>query len=118
MEEIKREIYKIDATDQVVGRLASDIATHLIGKYRADYQPNIDSGDLVEVVNVAKMKFDPKKMELKKYFHHTGYPGGIKEKSMKELVETNPAKILELAVSRMLPKTKHRDARMRRLTIS
>lgn len=118
MVDIKREVFKVDATGQAVGRLASEIATHLMGKYRADYQPNIDSGDIVEVINAAKMSIDPKKAEQKKYFRHTGFPGGIKEKTMKKMMEESPAKVLEAAVSRMLPKNKHREERMKRLMIS
>lgn len=118
MEDIKREIYKVDATDQVLGRMAVDIATHLIGKHRPNYQPHIDSGDIVEVENVVKMKVTGKKMEQKKYYRHSGYPGGIKEKTMEVMFNENPAKVLEAAVSRMLPKTKHRTERLKRLKIS
>ncbi|HAL49784.1 MAG: 50S ribosomal protein L13 [Candidatus Uhrbacteria bacterium GW2011_GWD2_41_121] len=118
MEEIKREIYKVDATDQVLGRLAGDIATHLIGKYKPSYRPNIDAGDIIEVTNVAKMKITGKKMQQKKYFSHSQYPGGLKTKTMEVMFAENPAKVLEAAVSRMLPKTKCRVERLKRLKIS
>ncbi|MBT3230295.1 50S ribosomal protein L13 [Candidatus Uhrbacteria bacterium] len=118
MEEQKRDIYKLDATDQILGRFAVDIANHLIGKHKPDYQPHIDSGDIVEVINVEKFKVTGKKMEQKKYYHHSGYPGGIKEKTMEVMFDENPAKVLEAAVSRMLPKTKHRTERLKRLKIS
>jgi len=118
MEEIKREIYKVDATDQVLGRMAVDIANHLIGKHKPDYQPHIDSGDIVEVTNIEKIKVTGKKMKQKKYYHHSGYPGGIKEKTMEVIFAESPAKVLQAAVSRMLPKTKHRTERMKRLKIS
>lgn len=115
---VKRDVYKVDAADQVLGRFASDIAMHLMGKHKPDFQPHIDSGDIVEVVNVDKMKVTGKKMEQKKYFHHSGYPGGIKEKVMEDLFEKDPAAVLEKAVSRMLPKNKHRKERLKRLKIS
>jgi len=118
MEVIKREIYKLDATDQILGRFAVDIANHLIGKHRTDYQPHIDAGDIVEVTNIAKIKVTGKKMEQKKYFHHTGFPGGIKEKTMEVMFNEDPAKVLQASVSRMLPKTKHRTERLKRLKIS
>ena len=118
MEDQKRAIYKVDATDKILGRLAVDVANHLIGKHRPDYQAHIDSGDFIEVTNMAKIKVTGKKMLQKKYFHHTGFPGGIKEKTMEVMFAESPAKVLEAAVSRMLPKTKHRSERMKRLKIS
>ena len=118
MEEQKRDIYKVDATDQILGRFAVDIANHLIGKHKPDYQAHIDSGDIVEVTNIDKIKVTGKKMDQKKYFRHSGFPGGIKEKTMKVMFNESPAKVLEAAVSRMLPKTKHRTERMKRLKIS
>lgn len=116
--QITRDIYKVDASGKVLGRLATDIATHLIGKHKPGYQPHIDAGDIVEVENVEKIVVTGKKMAQKKYFHHSGYPGGIKSKTMEQLWEQSPAKVLEAAVSRMLPKNKHRNERLKRLKIS
>ncbi|MBT4857371.1 50S ribosomal protein L13 [Candidatus Uhrbacteria bacterium] len=113
-----RKLYKIDATDKVLGRLATDIAWHLMGKHRADYQAHIDSGDVIEVSNVSKIKITGKKLDQKEYYHHSQYPGGLKTRKMSVLMETNPAEVLRLAVSRMLPKTKHRTNRLKRLNIS
>ncbi len=115
---MQRETYKVDAEGQVLGRLATDIATHLIGKYKPSWRAHIDAGDTVIVENVGMMKITGKKLEQKKYFRHSGFPGGIKTKGMDVLFEENPAKVLELAVSRMLPKNKHRDERLKRLKIS
>jgi len=114
----KREVYKVDATGQVPGRLASEIATRLIGKYKPSYQPHIDAGDIVEVSNIADMKIFPKKLDQKIYYRHSGYPGGIKSKTLGEMMENNPADVLKAAVSRMLPKNKHRTPRLKRLIIS
>ncbi|MDA0207799.1 MAG: 50S ribosomal protein L13 [bacterium] len=114
-----RETYKVNAAGQPLGRLATDIATHLIGKHRADYVPNQDIGDVVEVENVGKMTFSGRnKMEQKIYYRHTGWPGGIKARSLKDLFEQSPAMVLEAAVSRMLPKNKLRKERLSRLKIT
>lgn len=110
-----REIYKVDATDQVLGRLASDIAHHLMGKHRPDFVPHVDSGDVVEVSNADKIRITGNKLEQYSYFHHTQYPGGIKEKKMGVVFEENPGEVLRRAVSRMLPKNKHRENRLNRL---
>lgn len=115
---IKRDTYVVDATNQVLGRMAADIAKHLMGKHKPDYQPNIDAGDNVEVKNIAKFAVTGNKMEQKTYYHHTNYPGGIRSKSMRELFEKNPADVLTAAVSRMLPKNKQRNERLKRLTIA
>lgn len=115
---VKRDTYKVDATDQALGRLASDIAQHLIGKHKVEFQSHLDVGDIVEVENVAKIKMTGNKFTKKEYHHHTGYPGGIKTKTMEEIYNQNPAKLLEMAVSRMLPKNKHRTERLKRLKIS
>lgn len=115
---MQRETYNVDAAGQVLGRLATDIAQRLIGKHKASFRPHIDAGDTVVVTNVKDMKITGKKLEQKKYFRHSGFPGGIKTKPMDELFEENPAKVLEFAVSRMLPKNKHRAERLKRLKIS
>ncbi|MFH1712396.1 MAG: 50S ribosomal protein L13 [Patescibacteria group bacterium] len=116
--QIKRDVYQIDAEGKVLGRFATDIAMHLMGKHKPDFQAHIDSGDIVEVVNVEKLKITGKKMEQKKYFHHSGYPGGIKEDVLADVMAKDPAKVLQMAVSRMLPKNKHRKERLKRLKIS
>ncbi len=114
---IKRNLHKIDAADQVAGRLATKIATFLRGKNKPEYEPYLDNGDIVEVVNVNKMKFTGKKLDQKKYFRYSGYPGGLKETKMSDLAENNPGDILKRAVRDMLPPTKLRDGMMKRLII-
>jgi len=115
---MNRDIYNVDATGQALGRMATDIATHLIGKHKPSYQPHIDAGDIVHVSNIEAVKVTGNKMEQKMYYRHSGYPGGLKTKSMQKLWDENPKKVLEAAVSRMLPKNKHRDERLKRLKIS
>ena len=113
-----RDIYKVDAAGKVLGRMASDIAVHLIGKHKPSFQSHIDDGDTVEVVNIKEVKISGKKLDQKKYYHHSNYPGGIKEEVMGEVFEKDPARVLKLAVSRMLPKNKQRVERLKRLKIS
>ena len=95
----------IDAKDAVVGRLASFIAMRLRGKHRADYTPNVDCGDFVVVVNADQVKFTGRKLDQKVYYHHTGHPGGIKERTAGKILGGRfPERVLEKAVERMLPK--------------
>ena len=102
--EIKNDWYIINAENAVVGRLASYISTVLRGKNKATYNPHMDNGDFVVVTNIDKIKFSGKKFTNKKYFKHTGHPGGIKESSPSSLKEKNKTQeILKLAVKRMLP---------------
>ena len=94
----------IDATDVVVGRLASYVAKRLRGKHRADFTPHIDTGDHVVVINAEKARFTGNKLRDKTYFRHTGYPGGIKETTAEKILGGRfPERAIELAVKRMMP---------------
>ncbi|RPG99414.1 MAG: 50S ribosomal protein L13 [Candidatus Pelagibacter sp. TMED118] len=95
--------YEIDATNAVVGRLAAIISKILRGKNKTNYTPHMDNGDFVIVKNVEQIKFTGEKFFKKKYYKHTGYPGGIKETNPETLSKTKPDQILKLAVKRMLP---------------
>ena len=95
--------YEIDASNAVVGRLATIIAKILRGKNKATFTPHMDNGDFVIVKNIEKNKFTGKKFQNKKYYRHTGYPGGIKETTPEKLFEKKPGEALKLAVKRMLP---------------
>lgn len=117
MKQINRKIHKIDATEQAIGRLASNIALILKGKNKPEYQPNMDCGDIVEVTNIKNSKFTGRKMEQKKYFHFSGYPGGLKTKSMKEVLAKNPGDVLKKAVRDMLPPVRFRKDMLKRLII-
>ena len=95
----------VDAEGVVVGRLASFIAKRLRGKHRPDFTPHVDTGDHVVVINAEKVAFTGKKREKKIYFHHTGYPGGIKERNAGKILDgKHPERVVEKAVERMMPK--------------
>jgi large subunit ribosomal protein L13 len=102
--EVTREWFVVDATDKVLGRLATEIARRLRGKHKAIYTPHVDTGDFIVVVNVDKVKVTGSKAEDKKYFRHSGYPGGITETSFTKMQQRFPARVLEKAVKGMLPK--------------
>lgn len=114
---IERKLHKIDAINSTVGRLATQIALILRGKNKPEFEPHLDCGDMVEVTGIGKLKFTGKKLDQKKYFSYSGYPGGLKEKKMSELAKTNPADILKRAVREMLPPVKFRNEMMKRLII-
>jgi large subunit ribosomal protein L13 len=103
--DVEKKWIVVDAKDAVVGRLATFIAMRLRGKHRPDYTPHVDCGDYVVVVNADKVKFTGRKLEQKIYYHHTGHPGGIKERKAGAILGGRfPERILEKAVERMLPK--------------
>lgn len=105
-EDVKKDWFIIDATDLVVGRLATVIATRLRGKHKADFTPHVDCGDHVIVTNAEKVHFKGNNKELQQiYYRHTGYPGGLKETSAKDvLTGKHPERVIMQAVKRMLPK--------------
>ena len=103
--EVNKKWVVIDANGLVVGRLASIVAMRLRGKHKPSYTPHVDCGDNVVVINADKVVFTGRKREQKIYYHHTGYPGGIKERSAKSILEGRfPERIVEKAVERMLPR--------------
>ena len=101
--EIQSNWFMIDATNAVVGRLATIVSKIIRGKNKTTYTPHMDDGDFVVVKNIEKIKFSGNKYQNKKYYKHTGYPGGIKETTPEKLSLKNPEEILKLAVKRMLP---------------
>ncbi len=103
-EDIEKKWYVVDATDLVLGRLASNVASVLKGKNKPTYTPNVDTGDFVIVVNCAKVVLTGKKLEQKYHTYHTGYVGGLKQVQYKKLMESDPEKAVMLAVKGMLPK--------------
>ena len=108
---------RFDADGQVVGRFASQIAKILQGKDKPQYRPNVDDGDAVVVVNASKLAFTGRKMEQKTYRWHTGYPGGLKERTAAEQMRRDPTEVLRRAVSGMLPKNNLRRSMMRKLRV-
>src|SRR5437899_1229395 len=105
-DEVGREWHLVDAADQVVGRLAVVLARILMGKHRPEYTPHVDTGDFVVVVNAEKVRFTGNKLETKTYQWFTGYPGGRKLRTAKEMLAKKPGTILREAVRRMMPKNK------------
>jgi len=103
---IEKKWVLIDAEDQSLGRVSSEIASILRGKNKPEFTPHMDAGDNVVVINAEKVKLTGKKMWDKEYFRHTGYPGGEKFTSAKEMMEKDPTSLIMMAVKGMLPKTK------------
>lgn len=117
MRSIARKTHTIDATGQIVGRLASRVAFLLMGKGKRSWAPNIDGGDFVVVQNVTQLRFTGQKLDQKEYKHFSGYPGGLKRIRWSTMFQRNPQKLLRLAVLRMLPKNKLQAKMIQRLTI-
>ena len=105
-DKVAREWYIVDASDKVLGRLAADIAHRLRGKHKPEYTPHVDTGDYIVVVNAEKVAVTGNKANAKKYYRHTGHPGGIKETSFREMIENHPTRVLETAVKGMMPRNK------------
>ena len=115
--DITENWHLIDAQDKVLGRLAVKVANILVGKNKAKYSPNADLGDFVVVVNAEKIKVTGNKEIQKNYYHHTGYPGGLKTKPFKKMLEDSPEKIILKAVKGMLPKNKLASKTIKKLKV-
>ena len=115
--EVAKKWYVVDAEGQVVGRLASCVATILMGKSKPCYADFIDTGDFVIVVNADKVKFTGKKWEKKTYYSHSGYPGGLRETTAMEVLKKHPERIVHMAVRGMLPKNTLGREMLRKLKI-
>jgi large subunit ribosomal protein L13 len=102
--EVKRDWFVVDATDKVLGRLATEIARRLRGKHKPEFTPHVDTGDYIVVVNVEKLRVTGAKAEQKVYYRHSGYPGGVYEDTFAKLQQRAPVRVLEKAVKGMLPK--------------
>lgn len=115
--EAQRKWFVVDASGQTVGRLATRIATILRGKHKPTYTPFIDMGDHVVIVNAEKVVFKGNKLQDKMYRHHTGFPGGLKEVTARDMMERHPERVLEQAIKGMLPKTKLGRAMAKKLKV-
>lgn len=115
--EIERGWWLVDATDQTLGRLATRIATLLEGKHKPTYSPHLDSGDHVVVVNAGKIRVTGDKLLQKRYYRHSGYPGGLKEESLQALLARKPELAIERAVKGMLPQNRLGRAMFRKLKV-
>ncbi|PWH16365.1 MAG: 50S ribosomal protein L13 [Ardenticatenia bacterium] len=105
-QEIQREWFVVDAQGQTLGRLATQVATILRGKHKPFYTPHVDCGDFVIVVNAEKVRVTGKKLDQKIYYRHSGYPGGLKQVSLRRQLEIHPERVVEAAVRGMLPKNR------------
>ena len=98
--------YVVDATDKTLGRMATEIANRLRGKHKPEFTPHVDTGDYIVVVNAEKVKVTGNKSSDKMYYHHTGFPGGIKSVSFEKMMDKAPERAIEAAVKGMMPKNK------------
>ena len=115
--DIDRKWYVVDAKDAVLGKLATKVAVYLRGKNKPVFTPNADTGDFIIVINAEKIKLTGNKVNDKTYYHHSGYIGGIKAQTAKELLEKKPEKIIEKAVWGMLPKNRLGRAMIKKLKV-
>lgn len=116
-EAVKRDWYLVDANGKTLGRLASEIARRLRGKHKAEFTPHVDTGDYIIVINAEKVAVTGNKALDKKYYSHSGFPGGIKEISFDKLIQRAPERALEIAVKGMLPKNPLGRAMFRKLKV-
>ncbi|GMR17913.1 MAG: 50S ribosomal protein L13 [Gammaproteobacteria bacterium] len=116
-ESVKRDWFVVDATDKVLGRMATEIARRLRGKHKPEFTPHVDTGDYIVVINAEKVRVTGNKAEAKMYYHHTGWPGGIKSINFNKLQEKAPTRIIEKAVKGMLPKGPLGRAMFRKLRV-
>ena len=114
---VVRKWHQIDASKEPVGRIATQIANLLRGKHKRDFTPHIDMGDYVVAINAGNLKLTGRKVAQKKYYHHSGYLGGIKEVALKDLIQKNPEEVLKKAVFSMIDDIKFRKTIMARLKI-
>ena len=115
--EVKREWFVIDAEDKVLGRLAAEVASRLRGKHKPEYTPHVDTGDYIIVINADKLRVTGAKFEDKKYFRHSGYPGGSRFTKLSMMLEKQPERVVEMAVRGMLPKNKLGAQQYRKLNV-
>lgn len=115
--EITHDWYLVDASGQTLGRLASGLAHYLQGKHKPGYAPHLDSGDVIVVTNAARLVVTGNKLEDKRYYHHSGYPGGLTETTLKDKLAQDPAWVITHAVAGMLPKNRLNSDRIARLKI-
>lgn len=114
---VERKWHVIDATDLVLGRLSTEVATLLRGKHKPTFTPHVDCGDYVIIVNAEKVALTGNKLEDKLYYRHSGYPGGLKTRTAKKMLELQPQKVLEASIKGMLPHTRLGEDMYRKLYV-
>jgi large subunit ribosomal protein L13 len=115
--EIERQWHVIDASDKILGKLATEAAKLLMGKHKPTFTRHLDTGDFVVVINAAKIRFTGKKTEQKLYYRHSGYPNGLKSVSLERMMETNPERVVEHAVKGMLPHNRLGNKMLKKLKV-
>ena len=115
--DIKREWHIVDASDKILGRLATQVANLLMGKHKPIFSRNLDTGDFVVVINADKIRVTGNKVKQKLYYRHSGYPGGLKSISLEKMMQTNPTRVIEYAVKGMLPHTRLGTSMMKKLRV-
>ncbi len=116
-QDVKHDWHIIDASDKVLGRMATEIAHRLRGKHKAEFTPHVDTGDYIVVINAEKVRVTGKKTTDKIYYRHSEYPGGIKGTSFERMIESHPTRVIELAVKGMLPRNPLGRAMFRKLKV-
>ena len=116
-EEVERNWYLVDAENKILGRLASKIASILRGKNKPIFTPHVDTGDFVVVINAKKVKLTGRKLKEKIYYHHSGYPGGLKSITAKDLIQKKPEELIRKAVKGMLPKNRLGRKQLKKLKV-
>lgn len=115
--DIQRQWHVLDASGQILGKLATRAATLLMGKHKPIFSPNLDTGDFVVIINAEKVRFSGNKEEKKFYYRHSGYPGGLKSVSLEQAMQADPSRVIEKAVKGMLPINRLRAVRMKKLKV-
>lgn len=116
-ETVKRDWYVVDAAGKTLGRLSTEIARRLRGKHKAEYTPHVDTGDYIVVINAEKISVTGNKAKGKVYYRHTGFPGGLKSMSFEKMIDHAPERVIELAVTGMMPKNPLGRAMLKKLKI-
>ena len=116
-EDANREWFIVDATDKILGRLATEISIRLRGKHKPEFAPHMDMGDFIVVINADKIKVTGQKLDKKMYYKHTNHPGGLKEKTLREMLAIKPENVITAAVKGMLPKNKLAAQQIKKLKV-
>jgi large subunit ribosomal protein L13 len=115
--DIERQWHVVDASDKILGRLASEVAKLLMGKHKPMYAPHLDTGDYVIVINAARVRVTGRKPKQKMYYRHSGYPGGLKSTSYEKMMQTHPTRVIEHAIKGMLPHNRLGAAMFKKLKV-
>jgi large subunit ribosomal protein L13 len=116
-EDVRRDWFVVDATDKILGRLATELASRLRGKHKPEFTPHVDTGDYIVVVNAARIRVTGNKMADKTYYRHTGYVGNLKSITLEKLMEKSPEQVITIAVKGMLPKNPLGRAMLKKLRV-